>query len=344
MHIPIGCKEEDLMDIKKILKGNRSQFGIVLIVAFLLPVFVSSASAKHIMILVLLYIILSLGLEVALGITDLFSLCHAAFYGMGAYVSALLSINLGWSFWATLPVAAICAGAFGLLIGLPALRTNGDYLAIATLGFGEIFRLILVNGGDFTRGPRGLTGIARPELFGLDFTNKNVYYYIILAVTVLIFFIVYNIPRTFFGRALMAIRDDEDAAGFMGIQISKYKVSAFAISGLIAGIAGAFYAHYICYISPDTFVYNDSITILTMVLIGGGGTVIGPVIGAIMLTVLPELLRSFVEYRMLIYGLVVVVMMQIRPMGILGHLNIRVPYLESLRKNLKSAGKKGEEV
>lgn len=332
------------MDIKKLLKNNRVQFGIVLVAAFFLPIFVKDASVMHVAILVLLYIILSLGLEIALGITDLFSLCHAAFYGMGAYVSALLSIHLGWSFWVTLPIAALSAGLFGLLIGLPALRTKGDYLAIATLGFGEIFRLILVNGGEFTRGPRGLTGIARPVLFGLDFTNKNVYYYIILFVTVIIFLVVYNIPRTFFGRALMAIRDDEDAAAFMGIRISRYKVAAFAISGLIAGIAGAFYAHYICYISPDTFVYNDSITILTMVLIGGGGTVIGPVLGAVLLTILPELLRSFVEYRMLIYGLIVVIMMQIRPHGILGGMNTRISYLESLMKPGEQKGKKEKEV
>lgn len=332
------------MDIKKLLKNHRVQFGVVLVVAFFLPIFIKDASVMHVAILVLLYIILSLGLEVALGITDLFSLCHAAFYGMGAYVSALLSIHLGWSFWITLPIAAVSAGLFGLLIGLPALRTKGDYLAIATLGFGEIFRLILVNGGDFTRGPRGLTGIARPELFGLDFTNKNVYYYIILLVTVVIFFVVYNIPRTFFGRALMAIRDDEDAAAFMGIRISRYKVAAFAISGLIAGIAGAFYAHYICYISPDTFVYNDSITILTMVLIGGGGTVIGPVLGAVILTILPELLRSFVEYRMLIYGLIVVIMMQIRPHGILGGMNTRTSYLDSLMKRVGKKDKKEKGV
>lgn len=332
------------MDIKKLVKNRRAQFAVVLAAAFFLPIFVRDASVMHVAILVLLYIILSLGLEIALGITDLFSLCHAAFYGMGAYVSALLSIHFGWSFWITLPIAAICAGLFGLLIGLPALRTKGDYLAIATLGFGEIFRLILVNGGDFTRGPRGLTGISRPTLFGLDFTNKNVYYYIILIVAVIIFLIVYNIPRTFFGRALMAIRDDEDAAAFMGIQISKYKVTAFALSGLIAGIAGAFYAHYICYISPDTFVYNDSITILTMVLIGGGGTVVGPVLGAVILTILPELLRSFVEYRMLVYGLIVVIMMQIRPHGILGGMNNRISYLESLMNAKKHKDKKDKGV
>lgn len=329
--------------LKKRLLDRHFQIGAILVVlALLLPVFMRDDSLMHIAVLVLLYIILSLGLEIALGITGLFSLCHAAFYGMGAYVSALLSIYLGWSFWITLPVAALCAGLFGLLIGLPALRTNGDYLAIATLGFGEIFRLVLINGGDFTRGPRGLPGISRPELFGLDFTNKATYYYIILIFAVIIFLVVLNIPRTFFGRALMAIRDDEDAAGFMGIHISKYKVSAFALSGLIAGIAGAFYAHYICFISPDTFVYNDSITILTMVLIGGGGTVIGPALGAVVLTLLPELLRSFVEYRMLIYGLIVVIMMQIRPNGILGHLNTRKSYLDSLLTQIRKQGKSKE--
>lgn len=316
----------------KLLQDRHVQFGIALLALALLPLFLTSDSMMHIAIFVLLYIILALGLEVALGITGLFSLCHAAFYGMGAYVSALLSIHLGLSFWVTLPIAALCSGLFGMLIGLPALRTNGDYLAIATLGFGEIFRLVLVNGGELTRGPRGLPGIARPALFGLDFSNKTTYYYVILIFAVLIFLVVLNIPRTFFGRALMAIRDDEDAAGFMGIRIARYKVIAFTISGLIAGIAGAFYAHYICFISPDTFVYNDSITILSMVLLGGSGTVAGPVLGAVVLTLLPEFLRDFVEYRMLIYGLIVVIMMQLRPNGILGHLNTRRSYLHSLLK------------
>lgn len=316
----------------KILQDRHVQFGIALLILALIPLFLTSDSMMHIAIFVLLYIILALGLEVALGITGLFSLCHASFYGMGAYVSALLSIHFGLSFWVTLPIAALCSGLFGMLIGLPALRTNGDYLAIATLGFGEIFRLVLVNGGELTRGPRGLPGIARPELFGLDFSNKMTYYYVILTFAVLIFLVVFNIPRTFFGRALMAIRDDEDAAGFMGIHIARYKVIAFTISGLIAGIAGAFYAHYICFISPDTFVYNDSITILSMVLLGGSGTVAGPVLGAVVLTLLPEFLRDFVEYRMLIYGLIVVIMMQLRPNGILGHLNTRRSYLHSLLK------------
>ena len=294
----------------KILQDRHVQFGIALLILALIPLFLTSDSMMHIAIFVLLYIILALGLEVALGITGLFSLCPASFYGMGAYVSALLSIHFGLSFWVTLPIAALCSGLFGMLIGLPALRTNGDYLAIATLGFGEIFRLVLVNGGELTRGPRGLPGIARPELFGLDFSNKMTYYYVILTFAVLIFLVVFNIPRTFFGRALMAIRDDEDAAGFMGIHIARYKVIAFTISGLIAGIAGAFYAHYIW----------------------GSGTVAGPVLGAVVLTLLPEFLRDFVEYRMLIYGLIVVIMMQLRPNGILGHLNTRRSYLHSLLK------------
>lgn len=323
-------------------KGNVL-FATVILLACLFPLIGSSASVLHVAILVLLYMMLSLGLEIALGLTGLFSLCHAAFYGMGAYISALLSIHFQLSFWITLPLAAICAALFGMLIGLPALRTNGDYLAIATLGFGEIFRLVLINGGDVTRGPRGLPNIARPALFGLDFTNKAVYFYIILVAVVLIYLVVQNIPRTFFGRALMAIRDDESAAAFMGINVSRYKVLAFALSGLIAGIAGAFYAHYICYISPDTFVYNDSITILTMVLIGGSGTVVGPVAGAVILTILPELLRSLVQYRMLVYGLIVVIMMQLRPHGILGTVNTRRSYLEANRAlSRERKEKKGE--
>jgi branched-chain amino acid transport system permease protein len=219
------------------------------------------------------------------------------------------------------------------LIGIPSLRINGDYLAIATLGFGEIFNLGLINGGDLTRGPRGLPGIPPPALFGLDFSNKATFYYLILILFIITYIVAQNIPKTFFGRALMAIRDDEDAAVFMGINISKYKVIAFALSGLFAGMAGAFYAHYISYISPDTFVYNDSVTILTMVLLGGSGTVIGPVVGAACLIILPEMLRSLVEYRMLVYGLIVVLMMQIRPNGILGHINLRTKYIEKMVKD-----------
>jgi len=330
-------KEGFILKLKNTVTNRNFLYGLLLLFLAILPLFLKSDALVHICVFILIYVILALGLEVALGITGLFSLCHAAFYGMGAYVSALLSIYMGWSFWITLPIAAIAAGLFGMLIGLPALRTNGDYLAIATLGFGEIFRLILINGGEFTRGPRGLPGISRPELFGLDFTSKVTYYYLLLVVAVIIFLVVLNIPRTFFGRALMAVRDDEDAAAFMGIRIAKYKVIAFAISGLIAGIAGAFYAHYICFISPDTFIYNDSITILSMVLLGGSGTVVGPVLGAVILTVLPEFLRGFVEYRLLIYGLIVVIMMQVRPNGIMGHLNTRRSYLNSIIKSSKKS-------
>lgn len=289
----------------------------------------------HVAVMLLLYVILALGLEIALGITGLFSLCHAAFYGMGAYASALLTLRLGVSFWIALPVGALCACLFGILIGLPALRTNGDYLAIATLGFGEIFRLLLINGGDFTRGPRGLPGIPRPQLFGLDFSSKTTYFYLILVFAVIIFLIVLNIPRTFFGRALMAVRDDEDAGWLHGYQYFSLQGYSVCAQRPDRGIAGAFYAHYICFISPDTFVYNDSITILTMVLIGGSGTVAGPIIGAVLLTLLPELLRSLVQYRMLIYGLIVVIMMQIRPNGILGSYNTRSSYLEAIMKSLR---------
>ncbi len=304
-------------------------YGALLAVLIVLPLIFQSAQIHHICILLGLYIMLALGLEIALGLTGLFALCHAAFYGMGAYASALLSIY-GFSFWITLPAAVIISGLFGMLIGFPSLRMKGDYLAIATLGFGEIFRLMLVNGGEITRGPRGLTDIARPELFFLDFSNKITYYYMVLFFCIATYFFVLKIPRTFFGRALMAIRDDEDAAEFMGINTAKYKITAFVISGLLAGLAGGLYAHYIRYISPDTFIYNDSINILTMVLIGGSGTVIGPVIGAIVLTVLPELLRSLVEYRMLIYGLLVVIMMQIRPEGLLGKVNLRTKSLTKI--------------
>ena len=282
----------------------------------LVPLFINSNYVMHILITIAIYGILVLGLELTLGQAGIFSLGHAAFYGMGAYTSALIVMKLGLPLWIGAIGAITASGILGILLGFPTLRLRGDYLAIATLGFGEIFRLVLVNWDSLTNGPMGLPGIPRPQLLGRTF-DRMFYFYMIVLAFFLCLALSYRISGSFLGRAFRAIRDDEEVAEFLGIDIAKFKILAFAIGGMFAGLAGAFYAHYITFISPDTFVYQDSATLLAMVFLGGAGTIIGPVLGAASLVVLPELLRFLVEWRMLVVGVLMVVMMIYRPQGII---------------------------
>jgi len=307
------------------IKNRFLQYGIVLVVLALLPLVIKSSYVIHLAIVIGIFCILALGLEIILGLTGLFSLGHAAFYGMGAYVSALLSLRLGMNFWLALVISVVVTGLFGIVLGFPALRLKGDYLAIATLGFGEIFRLILVNWDKLTRGPMGLPGIPRPSIMGFHFDNRLPYYYLIIVFFAIAFAVAMRLPHTYLGRAFKAIRDDEDAASFMGINITKYKIIAFVMGGMFAGLAGSFYAHYVTFISPDTFLYQDSALALTMVFLGGAGTIVGPVVGAVILVVLPEMLRFLVEWRMLVVGALMVIMMIYRPQGIMGGGAIKLP-------------------
>lgn len=299
-------------------KKRLLQYGILLVILALLPLVVKSSYIIHLAIVVGIFCILALGLEIILGLTGLFSLGHAAFYGMGAYVSALLALRMGFSFWLALVASILITGLFGVVLGFPALRLKGDYLAVATLGFGEIFRLILVNWDELTRGPMGLPAIPRPTFFGYYFGTRIPYYYLILLFFIIAFAVAYRLPKTYLGRAFKSIRDDEDAASFMGINVTKYKIVAFVMGGMFAGLAGSFYAHYVTFISPDTFLYQDSAMTLCMVFLGGAGTIIGPIVGAILLVLLPEALRFLAEWRMLVVGVIMVTMMIYRPQGIMG--------------------------
>ncbi|MEI7885628.1 MAG: branched-chain amino acid ABC transporter permease [Clostridia bacterium] len=306
--------------IDKMSKMKKSFIlsGIIWAILLIFPLVVTDSYIVHIVIMIGIFAVLALGLEIILGLTGLFSLGHAAFFGMGAYVSALTTMYLNVSFPLAMLLSVIFTALFGTLIGFPALRLKGDYLAIATLGFGEIFRLILINWDAFTRGPMGLPGIPRPSVFGFVFTGRIPYYYTLLILFIFVFYLARRIPKTFLGRAFKSIRDDEDAAAFMGINITKYKLIAFAIGGAYAGLAGSFYAHYITFISPDTFLYQDSAQMLAMVFLGGAGTIIGPVVGALTLVLIPEVLRFLVEWRMLFVGVLMVAMMIFRPQGIMG--------------------------
>lgn len=278
------------------------------------------------------YIILASSLNLVTGIAGQLSLGHAAFYGIGAYTSALLALHFGVSFWIAMPLAAATAGLFGLAVGLPSLRLQGGYLAITTLGFNEIIRLLLLNWDKLTRGPMGLPGIPAPSIFGRSFTTNLSYYYLNLVMVVITLVIIHRVLHSRIGRNLLAIREDEIAAEAMGILPAKYKTMAFVLGAVFAGMAGSFYAHYVSYIDPQSFSFDESVSILSMVVLGGMGNMAGAVLGAVIMVILPEMLRFLAEYRVLIYGLALVIMMLVRPQGILGGVPFDLNFLTGRRE------------
>lgn len=270
----------------------------------------------HIAISILIFAILALSLNVIIGYAGIFALGHAAFFGIGAYTAALFMMKGELSFWLALPAAAVAAGLFGVLLGLAGIRLRGDYLAIVTLGFGEIVRLVFVNGGKVTNGPMGIPGIPAPDLFGYTLTRKTEFYFLALLLLLFTLFVIYRVVHSGIGLSLMTIREDETLADAIGIPPVRYKVFAFSLGAFFAGAAGAFWASYISYISPDTFRYLDSVNILAMVIVGGIASIPGSVLGAAVMVLAPELLRFVHDYRMLLLGLAIVLMMMFRPEGI----------------------------
>lgn len=251
-------------------------------------------------------IILAVSLNLINGITGQFSLGHAGFMAVGAYVSALISIYLKWPLILALILGAVVAALLGIIIGLPTLRLKGDYLAIATLGMGEIIRVVLLN-LDITKGARGLTGIPR---------TTSIYLVELVAFITIVFTV--NLMRSTHGRALLSIREDEIAAEAMGINTTFYKVFAFATGAFFAGLAGGLFAHLMGYIAPKNFEFMRSIEILVMVVLGGLGSITGSIVATIILTILPEALRSFSQYRMVLYSGLLIIMMLFRPQGLMG--------------------------
>lgn len=291
----------------------------VLALAFLLiPVYLKNEYVMRIATLCVMYSALALTLNLITGVMGQVSLGHAAFMGIGAYTSAILSANFEWNFVVTALCALLVSALFGMLLGIPALKLSGSYLAIVTLGFCEVVRLVELNWVSLTRGPMGMTGIKKPNIFGLQISSSIGYFYLCVVMFALIMFLVVNIMNSRMGRAIMSVREDEIAAGAMGVNIRYYKVLTFTISAGLAGLMGAFYAHYMRFIDPSAFNFEQSTSILSMVILGGLGGVPGSMLGATILSLLPEVLRSLSNYRMLIYGFVIAVMMIFRPQGIMG--------------------------
>jgi branched-chain amino acid transport system permease protein len=288
---------------------------------------------------VLTYIILGWGLNIVVGLAGLLALGFAAFYAVGAYSYALLAAHYGLSFWAGLPLAGLLAATFGVLLGFPVLRLRGDYLAIVTLGFGEIVRIVLLNWAEVTGGPNGLSDIPRPSFFGLPFGRSApaggetfhgffgldyspmhrlmFLYCVILALALLTNAFIRRIRRLPLGRAWEALREDEIACRSLGIDPTKTKLSAFALGAMFGGLAGAFFATQQGFISPESFKFSESVDILAIVVLGGMGSQIGVVIAAIFLVGGTELTRELAEYRMLVFGAAMVLIMIWRPGGLL---------------------------
>ncbi len=290
--------------------------GALLLIGF--PVTLGTPYLIQIMILVFIYIVLASSLNLITGFTGMFSLGHGAFYGIGAYTSAILALGLSLPFWVTMPLAGIFAAVIGAFIGLATLRLRQTFLVFGTLAFGEIVRIVIMNWPDLTRGPFGIPGIPAPAIFGFSFKSYSSYYYLVLVFMAISVFAIYRLYHSRVGRAWVAIREDETAAATMGVPVFGYKVLAFTIGCLFAGLAGAFYAHFVTYISADQFSVNESFLILTMVAIGGTGSIVGPIIGALILIVVPEVFRFLAQYRTVFYGLLLIVVMVVKPEGIAG--------------------------
>ncbi len=325
---------EKIADIdNKTKKIAKYIFGLVLIV---FP-FLANASPYLLRtsIMALVYVVLALSLNFVLGFAGQLSMGHSSFYGVGAYVTALLMVNFNVPFVIAFLASAVISGLFGFLLGMPTLRLKGDYLAIVTIGFGEIFRLILINWIDVTRGPAGIPGVPRPSLFGLTLNSNIGFYFIILALAAFTVFLSSRILNSRLGQGFLAVRDDEVAAEAMGVNSTFLKILAFVLGAVIAGMAGSFFASFIGYVNPDNFTYMESVTILCMVVLGGLGSIPGVILGAITLTVLPEALRGIALYRYAIYGLLLIIMMIIRPGGLIN--------MSKLKKN-KKGGKLDEAI
>ncbi len=319
---------------------------LALVVVALVWPFYASRGAVDIATLILIYVMLGIGLNIVVGLAGLLDLGYVGFYAVGAYTYALLAEYAGFGFWTALPIAGMMAALFGFLLGFPVLRLRGDYLAIVTLGFGEIIRILLRNLTEITGGPNGIGSIPKPTLFGLSFDRrapegmqtfheffglaynssyKVIFLYLIALLLVLLaLFVINRLMRMPIGRAWEALREDEIACRALGLNPTIVKLSAFTIGASFAGFAGSFFAARQGLVTPESFTFIESAMILAIVVLGGMGSQLGVILAAVVMVLLQEM-RGFNEYRMLIFGLTMIVMMIWRPQGLLP---MQRPHLE----------------
>lgn len=346
MHSKLGQKwftrEKTKREIVNARSEKQKQRYIALaaaVIALAIPFFIYDNSyLTKALILALIYVLLGLGLNIVVGLAGLLDLGYVAFYAVGAYTLALGSQYLGIGFWTAILIAPFLAAILAAIIAFPVLRTHGDYIAIVTLGFGEIIRLILTNWIDFTGGPNGAEA-PPPTFFGLQFTrfakdggetfsqffhlpylanSRFLFIYVVLVfVVMLMIFFVYRLRLLPMGRAWEALREDEVACKSLGMNHVAIKLSAFTIGAMTGGIAGVFFASYQGFVNPTSFTFFESALILAIVVLGGLGSITGVVIAAFILTLMPELLREFADFRILAFGILMVLMMVWRPRGLI---------------------------
>ncbi|WLR95489.1 branched-chain amino acid ABC transporter permease [Shinella zoogloeoides] len=317
--------EETIVSAFRSARQVATVLGIAIVLIY--PFFLGANTyALHLVIVALLYSVLALALNFQLGSANIPNFATGATYGIGAYTSALLAINFGLSLWATLPAAALVATAFGFLLGIPSMRARDSYLALVTIAFGIVIHQML-NNLSWTGGPNGLVGIPAPSLLGHSFMQPIVvlgfrlpsqanFYYLAVSLLGLAILSAKRLHESRIGLAWNAIRADELAARCQGINVAWYKILAFAVDAFLAAFAGTIYAFYVSYISPDNFTFLVSVTIMTMVIVGGMDNTFGVIVGAFLLTLLPEKLRIFSDYRLLFVSVVVILFLVLRPKGL----------------------------
>ncbi len=314
--------------LTNLFKEMKILSGVILILLLLsLPfIFQKSPYLIHVCVMAGLYAILALGLNFQLGSTNVVNFATAASYGIGAYASSLLAVHYHLPFWPGLLVGGGVASLFGLLLGIPCMKTKDYYLSLVTIAFGLIVYVLLVN-FSWTGGPNGVPNIPAPSLFGHSFREplklfgyevpfQSNFYYLMFALVGGALLIAHRLHQSRVGLTWNAIREDEIAARCQGIDVTRYKILAFCIDAFFGGVTGTVYAHYIGFISPENFAFIVSVVVVTMVILGGMDNVFGVIIGAILLTVIPEKFRAFQDLRLLMYGVVVVVMLMFRPQGL----------------------------
>ena len=336
---PLGLADSVPPSLQRALGiARRALPPLLLIFALLVPVvFYDQRYVIDTGIQVLTYVMLGWGLNVVVGLAGLLDLGYVAFYAVGAYSYALLATNFGLSFWVCLPLAGILAACWGVMLGFPVLRLRGDYLAIVTLAFGEIIRLVIINWQSLTGGPNGISPIPRPTLFGIPLTagedglaarlgiefsptQRIVFlFYLILALALLTNWVTIRLRRLPIGRAWEALREDEVACRALGINVTTTKLTAFATGAMFGGFAGAFFATRQGFISPESFTFQESALVLAIVVLGGMGSQLGVALAALTLIGGFELFRGFDQYRMLVFGMAMVLLMIWRPRGLIGH-------------------------
>lgn len=350
----VGAQTFEVREAAEIRQANFARnlsgiLGPILIILALIIPFTPWGDRKLVdsLILVMTYVMLGWGLNIVVGLAGLLDLGYVAFYAVGAYTYAKLSTTLGLNFWESLPLAGGVAATFGVVLGFPVLRLRGDYLAIVTLGFGEIIRIILINWQVFTGGPNGIGNIAKIDFFGIPFernpaegtvafhtlfglefstTQRVVFlYYVIIGLALITNFVTIRLRKMPIGRAWEALREDETACRALGINPTNTKLTAFAIGAMFAGFAGSFFATRQGFVSPESFTFIESAVILAIVVLGGMGSQVGVALAAILLIGLPEVLRELSLYRMLVFGGVMVLIMLLRPKGLL---SFRVPTIQ----------------